>query len=64
MNQLTLAELLLRDPQHPEVKALLLERYQQVCNERAMLARLLGLSELTRRERDQAGYEQRTQAPS
>lgn len=64
INPPCLTELLLRDPQHPDVRAQLMERYQQVCNERALLARLLGLPEQTRRERDQAAYDQRTQTRS
>lgn len=54
----------MRDPTHPEVRKLLMDRYEQVCKERAMLARLLGLSETTRRERDRATYEQRAHAKS
>lgn len=55
----TLTDLLLRDPQHPEVRKLLMERYKQVCHERAMLARLLGLDDESRRERDRAAYDRR-----
>lgn len=55
----TLTDLLLRDPEHPEVRKLLMDRYQQVCKERAMLARLLGLDETSRNERDRAAYDRR-----
>lgn len=39
----TLTELLLRDPEHPEVRALLELRYRQVCAERDLIAKLLHL---------------------
>lgn len=55
----TLTDLLLRDPQHPEVRKLLMDRYAQVCHERAMLARLLGLDDESRRVRDRAAYDRR-----
>ena len=55
----TLTDLLLRDPEHPEVRKLLMDRYAQVCKERAMLARLLGLEDESRRERDRAAYDRR-----
>lgn len=48
---MNLTDLILRDPRHPEVRAELLRRYEQVCMERQQLARLLGLPVETRAER-------------
>jgi hypothetical protein len=56
----TLADLLLRDPEHPEVRRLLELRYRQVCAERDMLMQILKLA-TPRRERDQSTYDQRRQ---
>ncbi len=55
----TLTELLLRDPEHPEVRRLLMDRYEQVCKERALLMKVLNLS-TPRSERDTLAYQQRT----
>lgn len=38
---MTLTDLLLRDPDHPEVRALLELRYRQVCAEQQLLAKVL-----------------------
>lgn len=51
LSSVALTELLLRDPDHPDVRALLLLRYKQVCEERALLQKVLKLQEQTRRER-------------
>jgi len=40
---MTLTDLLLRDPEHPEIRALLELRYRQVCMERKLLIKLLGV---------------------
>jgi hypothetical protein len=37
-HSLSITDLLLRDPQHPEVRRLLLYRYEQVCHEARALA--------------------------
>lgn len=51
MTTMPLTDLLLRDPKHPEVRALLMARYEQVCREKALLQKVLELREQTRREK-------------